>query len=115
MTDEQFEQRRLCERYNARFVRAPASSKVGIARNVKDGVLPIHGLRIPPDAGTTGWFIWAGGEASEAEDFFSPLHVEHLSEWCPAVIKLLGLPPGWRFLLAEDHEDVWYDEHLVLA
>ena len=107
------DQRRVCEKYGATFVPAPASLKVGIAPNVKEGTLPIHGLRVQPDPGTTGWFIWAGGEMSQAEDFFVPLHVEHLSEWCPAALKFLGLPPGWRFLLAGGHEDVWYDAKLL--
>ena len=26
----------------------------------------------------------------------------------------LALPPGWRFLLAPDYEDVWYDPSLLL-
>ena len=46
-------------------------------------------------------------------DFFKPLHVEHLADWCPEIRKYLGLPPGWRFLIAGDHEDVWYDESLL--
>jgi len=107
------EQRRVCEQYKATFVPAPSNLKVGIARDVRDGILPIHGLRTAPDPGTTGWFIWAGGEMSQAEDFFAPLHVEHLSEWCPAVLKFLGLPPGWRFLIADGFEDVWYDAKLL--
>ena len=106
-------QRQVCEKYNAEFVAAPSDLKVGIARSVKDGILPIHGLRIPPEPVTTGWFIWAGGEMSRADDFFVPLHVEHLSEWCPAVLRFLGLPPGWRFLVAGDYEDVWYDDRLL--
>ena len=46
-------------------------------------------------------------------DFFVPLHVEHLAEWCPGVTKFLALPPGWRFLTAPDHEDVWFDVSLL--
>jgi hypothetical protein len=86
---------------------------VGIARNVRDGLLPIHGLRVRPEPGTTGWFIWAGGEMSPDADFFVPLHVGHLDAWCPSVIKFLGLPPGWRFLVAGDYEDVWADPGLL--
>jgi hypothetical protein len=25
----------------------------------------------------------------------------------------LALPPGWRFLIAPDYEDVWFDESLL--
>src|SRR5262249_4805049 len=34
-------------------------------------------------------------------NFFVPLHVSHLAEWCPAALKFLGLAPGWRFLIYE--------------
>jgi hypothetical protein len=73
--------------------------KVGIALNVRDGLMPVNGLRHPPQADTVGWYIWAG-ELSSYPDFFKPLHVEHLPDWCPAVLRYLGLPPGWRFLIA---------------
>jgi len=46
-------------------------------------------------------------------DFFVPLHVEHLDEWCPGAVKYLGLAPGWRFLFAEGYEDVWEDTELL--
>ncbi len=45
--------------------------------------------------------------------FFVPLHVEHLGEWCPEAVPYLALPPGWRFLLAPDYEDVWFDATLL--
>jgi hypothetical protein len=50
---------------------------------------------------------------SEEKDFFVPLHVEHLGEWCPQVLSYLGLPPGWRFLIAPDYEDIWEDRSLL--
>ena len=108
------EQEALCLRYGVAFVPSPSSLKVGIARNVRGGVLPLNGLRHPPQGDTTGWYIWAGdGDPSEATDFFEPLHVEHLAEWCPSLMRFLGLPPGWRFLVAGDYEDVWEDPKLL--
>lgn len=106
-------QREVCRRHGAGFVESPHHFKVGIARNVRDGLMPIHGLRHPVEGDTAGWYIWAGEELSSAPDFFVPLHVEHLAEWCPAVLPYLGLPPGWRFLLAGGHEDVWEDSSLL--
>lgn len=107
-------QRELCRKFEAKYVPSPDSSKVGIASNVLDGVLPINGVRHPPEGGTTGWYIWAGEEPSDAEDFFKPLHVEHIDEWCPLIKKYLGLAPGWRFLIGVDgYEDVWFDEGLL--
>ena len=108
----QARQRQICKKHNVEFCPAPPDSKLGIALNVREGLVPIHGLRHPPERGTCGWYIWAG-EYSEDSDFFVPLHVSHLNEWCSSVEKYLGLPPGWRFLLADDYEDIWYDETLL--
>jgi len=103
----------ICAKYGANYVPSPSHSKVGIARNVKDGLLPINGLRLRPEEGTTGWFIWAGEEMSQDPDFFVPLHVAHLDEWSPTVMKFIGLTPGWRFLVADYYEDVWEDKSLL--
>ncbi|MFI5125048.1 MAG: hypothetical protein ACHQDF_06975 [Chitinophagales bacterium] len=62
---------------------------------------------------TTGWYLWSGEEFSEDPNFFVPLHVEHLKEWCPEIIKYLRLAPGWRFLIAPNYEDVWEDLTLL--
>ena len=107
------EQKNICKKYGAKFFESPPELKVGISLNVKDGLQPINGLRHPPERDTTGWYIWAGEDFSDDPDFFVPLHVEHLHEWCPQIIKYLGLPPGWRFLTANDYEDVWEDPSLL--
>lgn len=65
-------------------------------------------MRLAPEGDTTGWYLWAGGEMSQDPDFFLPLHAAHLEEWCPLVIPYLVLPPGWRFQIAPDYEDVWF-------
>ncbi|TWD77279.1 hypothetical protein FB547_110241 [Variovorax beijingensis] len=76
-------------------------------------MLPVNGLRHPPTTGTSGWYIWAGEELSTEADFFKPLHIEHLDGWAPEIKKYLGLPPGWRFLIAPGYEDIWFDEKLL--
>jgi hypothetical protein len=106
-------QNKVCEKYETEFFASPPDLKVGISTNVRDGIMPINGLRHPPKDDTTGWYIYAGEELSDDPEFFKPLHVEHLDEWCPQIKKYLGLPPGWRFLIAEDYEDVWFDENLL--
>jgi hypothetical protein len=106
-------QQELCARFAVQPVPAPSHLKVGIALNVKQGLQPINGLRIRPEGDTTGWYIWAGDTCSDDPDFFVPLHVEHLASWCPQVIPYLQLPPGWRFLIAPDYEDVWEDDELL--
>lgn len=55
----------------------------------------------------------AGEILSKAPDFFVPLHIGHLKDWYPSVLKYLGLPPGWRFLIAPGYEDVWFDAGLL--
>ncbi|MHA7963184.1 immunity protein Imm33 domain-containing protein [Paenibacillus sp. CAU 1782] len=106
------EQKSMCRKYRADYMESELHLKVGIAWNVKEGLEPIHGLRLLPEGDTTGWYIWAD-EYSEADDFFVPLHVAHLNEWDPKISKYLGLSPGWRFIIAEDYEDVWFDEELL--
>lgn len=47
----------------------------------------------------TGWYIWTG-ELQGDDEFFAPLHVEHVAARCPAAERYLALPPGWTFLVA---------------
>ena len=107
------EQAAICARFGVAPYAAPSDLKVGIARNVREGALPINGPRCRPEGDTTGWYIWAGGEMSGHPDFFVPLHVSHLGEWSPSVLPYLALPPGWRFQIAPGHEDVWFDEDVL--
>src|SRR5579872_5645688 len=97
--DAKSQQKEICKKYNVDFFDAPSNFKIGISRNIKEGALPINGLRHNPEGDTTGWYIWAGENLSSDADFFIPLHIEHLEEWCPMVIKYLGLPPSYRFLI----------------
>jgi len=108
------EQQALCTKYGAQWTASPTHLKVGIARNVRTGGLqPLNGMRHSPQGDTTGWFIWAGEKLSTAKDFFEPLHVVHLAERSPEALRFLGLAPGWRFLFAGDHVDVWEDRKLL--
>ena len=106
-------QHEICARYGAEFCPSPLDKKLGIAENVRQGLLPINGLRHPRSGDTSGWYVWAGEELRAEPDFFKPLHIEHLDEWCPQVQKYLGLAPGWRFLIADNYEDVWFDPTLL--
>lgn len=103
----------ICEKWNTEYTPSPMYLKVGISLNIKHGGQPINGLRHQQVDDTSGWYIW-GGEYSDADDFFIPLHIEHLNDWCPEVLKFLGLPPGYRFLFDnKGYEDVWLDENLL--
>ena len=117
MTTDQEQLRKqveVCQKHGAEPQPVLADQKVGIARNVRDGVMPIHGVRSLPERGTSGWYIWAG-EYSDGPDFFVPLHVAHLTEWCPLALPYLALPPGWRFLTDGSYEDVWEDQDVDLS
>ena len=104
----------VCHRFQVQPVFPDPAEKAGIALQTI-GTLPIHALRILPEGGTSGWYIWAGGDMSTDPDFFQPLHICHLDQYCPELVPYLGLPPGWRVLLAPNHEDVWFDPALVKA
>lgn len=107
-------QKGVCNKYGFKFEPSHLHLKVGISLDVKNNLQPIHALRHPIEGDTTGWYIWAG-EYSEDKDFFKPLHVVHLLEWCPLILPYLGLPAGCRVLIAEDgnYIDVWEDESLL--
>jgi len=107
------DQHRVCDRYGIAFCAAAPSFMVAISSNAQSGLQPLNGLRHPVESDMTGWWLWAGEEWSEAPEFWLTLHVEHLAEWLPAVLPYLGLPPGWRFIIADSHEDVWYDPALL--
>jgi hypothetical protein len=105
-------QEAVCRQYDVVFVRTPPDEKIAFATSTK-GPAPINGLRHPRTEGTSGWFIWCGQSFSDSRDFFQPQHALHLYEQHPEVAHLLGLPPGWRFLLSGDYLDIWYDGTLL--
>jgi hypothetical protein len=109
-TNEQIE---ICQKYGADYQPLNVVLKLGVSENFFSGVLPLNGLRHPQERDTCGWYLWAGEELSEADDFFQPMHAYHLVERCPSVRKYLALPAGWRFLVAGDYEDVWFDAKLL--
>jgi hypothetical protein len=103
----------ICKKYGATYKPLDWGLKVGVSVNFYSGELPINGLRIVLE-GTSGWFLWAGENFSQDDDWFQPVHAYHLLDKCPEVTPYLSLPAGWRFLIAPDYEDVWYDEALIL-
>ncbi len=108
----QQQQQEYCKNLNYPYVPAEPDSKVGIALETQ-GLLPINGLRHRAEQGTNGWYLWGGEELPSADDSFSPVHTSHLIRLRPEVLKFLGLPPGYRFLLAGDYVDVWFDSSLL--
>lgn len=102
----------ICAQNGAKFVQTPKDSILGFAMATK-GKIPINGLRHPVVENTSGWYLWCGEDYSQANNFFTPTHAKHVYEDLPRVSRFLGLPPGYRFLIAGDYVDVWYDESLL--
>src|SRR3954471_21419629 len=90
MTEIECEQRKLCKVYNADYYPCPYLQKIGIASNIESGIFPINGLRHLPVGDACGWYLWAGGEIDESSDFFHPVHVVHLNNSFPSLLKFLG-------------------------
>jgi hypothetical protein len=105
-------QKALCDRYGAAFVSTPPDDRIGLATSTV-GFRPINGIRHPLTLGVSGWYIWFGESFSESADFFDPLCASHVYETLPDASHLFGLPPGYRFLLAGEYLDVWYDAALL--
>lgn len=102
-------QAQLCHEYGVKPVSPRPGSKVGIALQTLH-LVPVHGVRLPPTDSTNGWYIFAGEEPSAADDFYQPVCVEHLPEFCPTAVPFLALPPGWRFMTdGAGFVDVWYE------
>ena len=105
-------QRRICRTHGAPFEPPARGSKVGIALQTM-GRIPIHGVRIRPTETVCGWYIHAG-EWSDDPNFYQPMCVEHLEEYCRFALPFVCLPPGWRFLTdGRGYIDVWYDEAVL--
>ena len=109
--DRETRQRQMCTRHGAEYALCDPELKLGIALATLRQH-PINGLRHPIEKGTNGWYIW-GGEYSADPEFFQPLCAKHLPERLPGVIPYLGLAPGWRFLLAPNQVEVWFDPGLL--
>ncbi len=76
------------------------------------GQSPINGLRHKASNGACGWYIWCG-EYSIADDFFKPVHLIHLEDYIPEILPYLSLPTGYRFLKANEYEDIWFDPEIT--
>jgi hypothetical protein len=112
--NEILERKVVCARFSAEYLPVSDEQLLAISLNVREGARPLNGVRFNPTLDQCGWFIW-GGEDMHYEDdnFYNALHASHISNWCPLISKYLGLPPGWRFLVTEDCEDVWFDPDVL--
>jgi hypothetical protein len=108
-------QSETCRRFSTEPSVPAPYTMIGIALSQPRDLLPLNALRHPVIANSNGWFVWRGptNPEDEADDFFSPIHIEHLGDHAPELAPYLALPPGWLVTLAPGHEYVWYDEALL--
>jgi hypothetical protein len=103
-------QNAICARFGATPDYPKLWQKAGLARDSNRIVLPTNGVRHNAVKSTCGWYFWDGEELPTDRDAFRTIHVVHLRTVAPDVLPYLALPPGWRFQIARDYEDVWFDE-----
>jgi hypothetical protein len=107
-TDER--QRQLCAERQLPWTPPTGGSVVEVGRDVGTGLWPVRGMRLPIEGSACGWRLWAGeGEMSRSPDYFELVKVEYLYDRCQEVLPYLGLPPGWRFVVAPGYFDVTDD------
>lgn len=109
------EQIEICKKYKSLFALPNNNLMVGVSKDLFSGKVPINGLRHQPEGQGSGWFFWVGGEIPQDDpEYFQPLHVLHLEEKLPQVLKYLALEPGFRIQIDyKGHEDVWEDKNLL--
>ncbi|WP_304991354.1 immunity protein Imm33 domain-containing protein [Burkholderia plantarii] len=110
MDDDKFSSLRddqivTCEKYNLPQVEPEAMVAIALETIGKN---PTYGTRIIlPEGGNVSWFFHCG-EYSDKDDFYKPIHIEHLREILPSVLKYLRLPHGAKFIIDDNgFEDVW--------
>ena len=105
------QQKVLCKELRVRWTQIEPNQIIGLSIDISQQ--PIHGLRHPIENKSAGWYVWTG-EYSESVDFYKPVHAGHLVDIKPELLKYLGLPPGYRFLIDDGgYEDIWYDKTLL--
>jgi hypothetical protein len=112
----EIQQRLICEKYGASYKELNWSLIVGVADNLTDDIIqPINALRHPKEGETNGWYLWRGDDFPVSQsDYFKPVCVIHLLNWCPQIIKYLALPIGYRIQVDNfGYEDVWTDSSLL--
>jgi hypothetical protein len=109
------EQKDVCKRFNLPWTPTDEKLMVAINDSLFSDKLPVNGLRHRRENKIDGWYLWSGDEIpQDKNDFFNPIHISHLIELHPLVLKYLGLPHGYRFQIDDKgYEDIWFDETIL--
>ncbi|KVK86135.1 hypothetical protein WT01_14880 [Burkholderia cepacia] len=74
------------------------------------GKYPLHGERVVLSKGEKiSWYFFCGGTAEQSRQF-KPVHVAHLADVLPEVVRFLKMPPGSGFMIdSAGHEEIWVE------
>lgn len=113
--DIELEQKEVCKRHDLLWTPVERELMIAINNSLFTDTLPINGLRHPKKENIDGWYLWSGeGIPQDRDDYFNPIHPEHLLEKRPLVLKYLGLPYGSRFQIDDKgYEDIWFDQSIL--
>jgi hypothetical protein len=113
--DIQNQQKAICNKLKIDWTPVDLNSMIAFNESLVSEILPINGLRHSKTYKIDGWYLWSGGEIPQDDNnFFKPIHIVHLLEQRPIVLKYLGLPTGWRFQIDDNgYEDIWFDETIL--
>ncbi len=111
----QEQQKALCDKMKVEWIPLEINSLIAINDSLFSKTKPVNGLRHPNHGDIHGWYLWSGNKIpSNDNNFFKPIHLEHLIESRPLVLKYLGLPAGWRFQIDDEgYEDIWFDQTIL--
>jgi hypothetical protein len=99
----QQQQKELYNKLKVDLTPVDKTALIAFNDSLLSAVKPINGLRHSKQGVMDGWYLWSGGGIpQDNNEFFKPLHVGHLLETRPVVLKFLGLPAGWRFQIDDD-------------
>ena len=110
------QQAMVCQRFGPAPQPPRPGKLLGLRPEYPPEVWPVHALRHPPEGTSNGWYVWRGVPdiPQDDDDFFKASHPDCMGPGFDLLLPYLALPPGWRVLVAPGHEDVWYDENLLV-
>lgn len=93
--DIQQQQKAICKKLNLNWTPVNINSMIAFNDSLLLDTKPIDELRHPSTQSIAGWYLWSAGDIPQEDDeFFKPVHVLHLLQDRPIVLKYLGLPAG---------------------
>lgn len=108
----ELEQRKCCEHFDAEFTSIEDTQMVAISEGIYEGVVPVEGVRYPSPNHMSGW--WHTTDDYDGNiDSIKTVHFSHIIEKRPELAIYMGLPNGYRFLLGNKEESVWFDEKVA--